>query len=200
MLVYVVDMLCYEGFMHAHNLCPLMLCYSVHMSCCVLPQVYRHSFRPLIYSFSKEVESTMAVKMAMDTIQNVAMKFFGAFIFPSVSVSDHCDGLREGMAYIMKPPGRVSEECVTTKLCHFSDWAHIAVKYRKGTMIRKSNPYYDEIWLQLKAVHFAHSAEMKELLESLIFVVWDDWESYGEVCLFMLHYELPMLHICCVVP
>ena len=167
--------------------------YAIHMSCYVLSQVYRHSFRPLIYSFSKEVESTLAVKMAMDTIQNVAMKYFGAFVFPSVSVSDHCDGLREGMAYIMKPPGRVPEEGAWSKLCHFSDWAHIAVKYRKGTMIRKSNPYYDEIWLQLKAVHFAHSAEMKELLESLMFVVWEDWEAYGEVCLYMLYYAA----VCC---
>ena len=53
-------------------------------------------------------------------------------------------------------------------------------------MLSKTNPYYNEVWLMLKMVHFAHTLEMKEMLESLIFDVWEDWEENGQVCINML--------------
>ena len=52
-------------------------------------------------------------------------------------------------------------------------------------MLSKTNPYYNEVWLMLKMVHFAHTLEMKEMLESLIFDVWEDWEENGQVCISM---------------
>jgi len=61
---------------------------------------YRHSFRPLIYLFSKQIESIESVKYAMKALQIVSIHFFGKRLQPSVNISDHSDGLREGMQYI----------------------------------------------------------------------------------------------------
>ena len=167
-------------------------------------QVYRHSFRPLVYSFSKQHETTQAVRMAMDGMQYVAQKYFSAYLRPSASVSDHCDGLREGMSYILKPPWLPEEETTTLpKLPHLGDWAHIATHYRKGRLISKNNPYYDEVWTHLQAVHFAHTKEMKTLLESLIYDVWGNWEAHGQVrslylsARYLLHLYIAMDTLYC---
>ena len=167
-------------------------------------QVYRHSFRPLVYSFSKQHETTQAVRMAMDGMQYVAMKYFSHYLRPSASVSDHCDGLREGMSYILKPPWLPEEETPTQpKLPHLGDWAHIATHYRKGRLLSKTNPYYDEVWTHLQAVHFAHTKEMKTLLESLIYDVWGNWEAHGQVrslylsARYLLHLYIAMDTLYC---
>jgi hypothetical protein len=137
------------------------------------------------YVISKEIESKEVVGFGVHGLQVVALKYFGQRLSPSVSVSDHSDGLRAGMAMIT---GNAHLLQVSTKLAveesslpHFADWAHIATYYRKGRLLSKQNPYYDEVWHMMKAVHFAHTLEMKELLEVLIFDVWEDWESNGEV-------------------
>jgi hypothetical protein len=124
-------------------------------------------------------------------LQIVAMKYFSSRLKPACSISDHCDGLRGGMALITgqhQLQGLPAEEAVeASHLPHLADWAHIATYYRKGRMLSKTNPYYNEVWLMLKMVHFAHTLEMKEMLESLIFDVWEDWEENGQVCTSM-HY------------
>ena len=149
---------------------------------CTTTQVYRQSFRRLAYSFSKAIESTEAVRMVMDGLQIVALKYFGLRLRPTVSISDHSEGLRTGMAHILtsRPLGEVPEE-TELPLPHLGDWAHIATYYRKGRLLSKTNPYYDQVWLQLQAVHFAHTKEMKTLIECHIYDVWQEWENNGQV-------------------
>ena len=98
-----------------------------YTSICTSTQVYRQSFRPLAYSFSKAIESTEAVRMVMDGLQIVALKYFGRRLRPTVSISDHSEGLRTGMAHILtsRPLGEVPEE-TELPLPHLGDWAHIA--------------------------------------------------------------------------
>lgn len=61
---------------------------------------YRHTFCPLVYMFSKQIESTESVKMAMHAAQIVAMHFYKKRLVPAVNISDHSDGLRSGMQFI----------------------------------------------------------------------------------------------------
>ena len=91
--------------------------------------MYRQSFRPLAYSFSKAIESTEAVRMVMDGLQIVALKYFGLRLRPTVSISDHSEGLRTGMAHILtsRPLGEVPEE-TELPLPHLGDWAHTLQK------------------------------------------------------------------------
>ena len=56
--------------------------------------------RPLIYLFSREHESIPSVKLAMDCLQEVAVKYFGKRLEPGVSVTDQSNGLRVGMQFI----------------------------------------------------------------------------------------------------
>jgi len=44
------------------------------------------------------------------------------------------------------------------------DWAHMAVKYRDGRLLNKSNPWYGEFWHYLQALHLTHSTEQMQLL------------------------------------
>ena len=170
------------------------ICYSyvfLYIALCVV-QIHRHTFRPIGYVASKEVETKEVVWFGVCGLQVAAEKYFGRRLEPACSISDHSDGLRGGMALINGPAGlglqglAAQEAAEASRLPHFGDWAHIATHYRKGRMLSKQNPYYGEVWCMMKAVHFAGTLEMKEMLESLIFDVWDDWEENGEVMLCTL--------------
>ena len=91
---------------------------------------YRHSYRPLIYLFSKNVETTSAGRMAMVALQLVAVHFFGKRLQSAVNISDCSAGLMAGMQYLnidhTKPD---EEECSTP---HLSDWAHLSFHYTEG--------------------------------------------------------------------
>ena len=61
-----------------------------------------------------------------------------------------------------------------------SDWAHIAVHYKKGRLIPKSNPYFGEIYYFLCAIHFAHSTEQMQLIADTVIELMEWWEAHGE--------------------
>ena len=171
--------------LYTFMLCYAVLCYSyalLYIAPCVV-QLHRQAFRPLGYVASKEIETKEVVQFGVSGLQIAAEKYFGQRLSPACSISDHSDGLRAGMAMINVPAGLLAaEEAAEDRhLAHFGDWAHIATYYRKGRLLSKQNPYYAEVWSMMKAVHFAGTLEMKEMLELLIFDVWDDWEENGEV-------------------
>ena len=91
---------------------------------------YRHSYRPLIYLFSKQVETKSAGRLAMVALQLVAVHFFGKRLQSAVNISDCSAGLMAGMQYLnidhTKPE---EEECWTP---HQSDWAHMYFHYGQG--------------------------------------------------------------------
>jgi hypothetical protein len=63
----------------------------------------------------------------MDSLQDVAVSFFGTRLRPGVSVTDHSDGLRSGMQFInqiMRDDEEEEEESPPWSP-HYSDWAHI---------------------------------------------------------------------------
>ena len=127
----------------------------------VKAKAYRHSFRPLVYLFSKNHESVSAGRLAMVAMQLVAVNFFGKRLESAVNISDRSDGLRSGMQYINIDHLAPDDEEVETPHC--SDWAHIAVHFMKGRLIPKSNPYFGEIYYLLVAIHLAHSTEQMGL-------------------------------------
>ena len=61
---------------------------------------YTHSFRPLIYLLTKDIESVHSVAFAMVAIQKVAIKYIGERLVPSVNITDFSNGLRSGMQYV----------------------------------------------------------------------------------------------------
>ena len=48
-------------------------------------QCNRHSFRPLIYLFCKQIETTESVKIAMLCLQIASVQMFGVRLAPSVN-------------------------------------------------------------------------------------------------------------------
>ena len=68
-------------------------------------QIHRHSFRPLGYVASKEVETKEVVWFGVCGLQIAVEKYFGERLSPACPVSDHSDGLRAGMALINGPAG-----------------------------------------------------------------------------------------------
>ena len=61
---------------------------------------YTHSYRPLIYLLTKDIESVPLFAFAMVAIQKVAIKYIGERLVPSVNITDFSNGLRSGMQYI----------------------------------------------------------------------------------------------------
>ena len=103
-------------------------------------QVYRHSFRPLIYLFSKQIETVESVKMAMIGLQIVSVKYFGQRLRPGVNISDHSDGLRSGMQYINIDHLAPEEEVVNAHSdvlnaleCSDNDLACAVFRWRRHT-------------------------------------------------------------------
>ena len=86
---------------------------------------YRHSFRPLVYLFSKNHESVSAGRLAMVALQLVAMHFFGQRLESAVNISDRSDGLRSGMQYININHKAPEEEEVETPHCRWEEGAVI---------------------------------------------------------------------------
>ena len=78
------------------------------------------------------------------------------------------------MQYINIDP---DEEEVETPHC--SDWAHIAVHFKKGKLISKSNPYFGEIYYLLVAIHLAHSTEQMKLLADTVTELMEWCELHG---------------------
>ena len=128
-------------------------CYSyvlLYIALCVV-QIHRHTFRPIGYVASKEVETKEVVWFGVCGLQIAAEKYFGRRLEPACSISDHSDGLRGGMALINGPAGlglqglAAQEAAEASHLPHFADWAHIATYYRKGRLLSKQSPYYGEV-------------------------------------------------------
>ena len=130
-------------------------------------KTYRHSFRPLLYFFSREVESISAVRLAMVAMQISAVHFFGSRLKPAVTISDHSDGLRSGMHFAnVDHLASQEEQDATPTTPHMSDWAHIATHYTQGKLVPKAHPYYDEVYFLLLCLHLTHTSEMKNLLQA----------------------------------
>jgi len=91
---------------------------------------YRHSYRPLIYLFSKNVETTSAGRMAMVALQLVAVHFFGKRLKSDVNISDCSAGLMAGMQYLNIDHTKPDEEEFSTP--HLADWAHLSFHYTEG--------------------------------------------------------------------
>lgn len=129
---------------------------------------YVHRFHPLVCLFCLNHESTESIKMARDALDLIAVKFFGKKLREAVTVLDHSNGLMEGMRQ-----SRPSHKFLTC-------WPHLARKYKEGTMLAKSHPHFEDVYTMLRAVHLAHTLQMKELLETIIFEIWEQWEARGE--------------------
>ena len=91
---------------------------------------YRHSYRPLIYLFSKNVETKSAGRLAMVALQLASVHFFGKRLQSAVNISDCSPGLMAGMQYLNIDHTKPEEEESWTP--HQSDWAHMYFHYGQG--------------------------------------------------------------------
>ena len=56
-----------------------------------------HSYRPLVYMFVKQQETTESVKMLCEALDEVAFIRFGVFLKPGTVNMDHSNGFRQGV-------------------------------------------------------------------------------------------------------
>ena len=56
-----------------------------------------HSYRPLVYMFVKQEESTESVQLLCDALDWLALTYYGSRLTPGVVVMDHSDGFRSGV-------------------------------------------------------------------------------------------------------
>lgn len=59
-----------------------------------------HSYRPLVYMFSKQHETAESVKLLCDSLEWVAVQYFGRQLNPLVMLMDHSDGFRGGVTAV----------------------------------------------------------------------------------------------------
>jgi hypothetical protein len=55
------------------------------------------------------------------------------------------------------------------------------VHYGHGRILTKANPYWGQLWIYMKAIHVAHSAEQLAQLFWHLESVFEEWESNGEI-------------------
>ena len=61
---------------------------------------------------------------------------------------------------------------------HMGDWAHLAVKYTKGKVLLKGNPYHGPLWFYIRAIHLTHSREQQlQMISLLTYLMEHDWEG-----------------------
>jgi hypothetical protein len=64
-----------------------------------------HSYRPLVYMFSKQHETRENTRMLCDAVDYLARAHFGQGLNPGVVIMDHSDGFRRGVLDVWESVG-----------------------------------------------------------------------------------------------
>lgn len=147
-----------------------------------------HSYRPLVYMFCKQQESSESSKLICDALKFVSIQFFGHTLKPGVVGMDHSDGFMNGVESAFDDAGI---GCVSVFLCTVSDvqqtfdapyrvtyhsfrtriesriatdiitcYPHLKRKAAQGEYLSKQHTFFETFLKIIDAVHLAHSYNM----------------------------------------
>ena len=82
-----------------------------------------HSYRPLVYMFVKQQETTESVKMLCEALDLMAYTRYGVFLKPGTVNMDHSNGFRQGVLDVWPDTGTYSMEhiiCISRRIMRIS--------------------------------------------------------------------------------
>ena len=86
-----------------------------------------HSYRPLVYMFVKQQETTESVKMLCEALDEVAFIRFGVFLKPGTVNMDHSNGFRQGVLEVWPETSTYEQHASCTY--HYISCMHISCTY-----------------------------------------------------------------------
>ena len=91
-----------------------------------------HSYRPLVYMFSKQHESAESVKLLCDSLEWVAVQYFGRQLNPLVMLMDHSDGFRGGVTAVAQ------YRCVSRRITQCRTYRDLDARLESATYLSVS--------------------------------------------------------------
>ena len=111
----------------------------------------RHTFRPLIYMFVKQQESTDCIFLGLTCLNFIAQRFFQKSFSPRVGVADHGPGLSGGW-----------KKFSSNKL--LGCYPHITWHLTHGKLLPKVHPLFDEACEVVRVMHMCETEGMWNVL------------------------------------
>ena len=121
-----------------------------------------HTFRPLVYVWTKQQESTDVIWLGLVCCNMIAQRFYQKSFSPSVGVADHGPGIAGGWAKMW--PGRKLLGC----------YPHISWHMSHGKLLPKSHPLFDEASEAIRVMHLAETEGMWRVLVQALARKWGD--------------------------
>jgi hypothetical protein len=111
-----------------------------------------HTFRPCIYMFTEQQETTECVQLGFECIKFIARVFYKAELYPGLGCADHCKGTMSAWAKSF-PDVRIA-----------GCWPHIAWGLSYGRLIPKTHPRFELVKKEMALLHLAQTDEMFDLM------------------------------------
>lgn len=122
-----------------------------------------HSFRPLVYLFTRNQESKSCVRYALNAMNSVALKFFGSTLHPGATCSDHGSGIMSGLKNVF--PDADLMGC----------WPHIAWGLGYGKVLKPGNhPDLEMVKAQFAILHLCPSRGAWDVFLQAVGAIWGD--------------------------
>ena len=129
-----------------------------------------HTFRPLVYVWTKQQESTDVIWLGLVCLDLIAQRFYQKSFSPTVGVADHGPGIAGGWAKMW--PGRKMLGC----------YPHISWHMSHGKLLPKTHPLFDEASEAIADMHLAETTGMwRVLVEGLARKWGDDDENINKM-------------------
>ena len=112
----------------------------------------RHTFRPLIYMFVKQQESSSSIFLGLTCCNLIATRFFKKPFAPKVGVADHGPGLLSGFKRMW--PNGVLLGC----------YPHITWHLTHGKLLPKQHPLFEEACTTVPIMHLCETPGMWNVL------------------------------------
>jgi len=121
-----------------------------------------HSFRPLVYLFTKNHETAECTVYLLEAFKLLAKQFYGFVPQPGAGCADHGQGLMTGFKFVF--PSVPMLGC----------WPHVAWHLSHGLLLPLDHPLYDEVSEQIHEMHTCHSLLMFKAMKSVLKALWGD--------------------------
>lgn len=140
----------------------LLITFGTHSLRLAAKERTAHTFRPLLYVFTKQQESTDVVWLGLVCCNFIAMRYFQKSFSPSVGIADHGPGINGGWTKMW--PDRKLLGC----------YPHISWHMSHGKLLPKSHPLFDEASEAIRVMHTAETEGMWRVLLHGLARKWGD--------------------------
>ena len=122
----------------------------------------RHTFRPLIYMFVKQQESSSSIFLGLTCCNLIATRFFQKPFAPKVGIADHGPGILSGFKRMW--PDGVLLGC----------YPHITWHLTHGMLLPKQHPLFEEACTTVPIMHLCETPGMWNVLLDGLAREWGD--------------------------